>query len=77
MMMNNLPELMKFYKGKKVFVTGDTGFKGTWLCKLLTMAQAEVTGYALPSASREAAASRSYCIPSSSQSSMTPISRHL
>lgn len=46
---------MKFYKGKKVFVTGDTGFKGTWLCKLLTMAQAEVTGYALPSASREAA----------------------
>lgn len=55
MMMNNLPELMKFYKGKKVFVTGDTGFKGTWLCKLLTMAQAEVTGYALPSASKETA----------------------
>ena len=54
-MMNNLPELMKFYKGKKVFVTGDTGFKGTWLCKLLTMAQAEVTGYALPPASKEMA----------------------
>lgn len=55
MMMNKLAELMDFYKGKKVFVTGDTGFKGTWLCKLLTMAQAEVTGYALPPASREAA----------------------
>ena len=55
MMMNKLAELMDFYKGKKVFVTGDTGFKGTWLCKLLTMAQAEVTGYALPPASRESA----------------------
>ena len=54
-MRNNLPELMNFYKGKKVFVTGDTGFKGTWLCKLLTMAEAEVTGYALPPASKEMA----------------------
>ena len=54
-MRNNLPELMNFYKGKKVFVTGDTGFKGTWLCKLLTMAEAEVTGYALPPASKETA----------------------
>ena len=52
-MRNKLPELMNFYKGKKVFVTGDTGFKGTWLCKLLTMAEAEVTGYALPPASKE------------------------
>ena len=26
-----------FYKGKKVFVTGHTGFKGTWLCKILVM----------------------------------------
>ena len=25
-----------FYKGKKVFVTGHTGFKGTWLCKILS-----------------------------------------
>ena len=36
-----------FYKGKKVLVTGHTGFKGTWMCKLLVMMGAEVTGYAL------------------------------
>ena len=36
-----------FYKGKKVLVTGHTGFKGTWMCKLLIMMGAEVTGYAL------------------------------
>lgn len=38
---------MDFYKGKKVFITGHTGFKGTWLCKMLTMAGANVTGYSL------------------------------
>ncbi len=36
---------LDFYKGKKVFVTGHTGFKGTWLCKLLVNAGAVVTGY--------------------------------
>lgn len=38
---------LEFYKGKKVFITGHTGFKGSWLCKILTLAGAEVTGYAL------------------------------
>lgn len=38
---------MEFYRGKRVLVTGHTGFKGTWLCKILTMAGAEVTGYSL------------------------------
>lgn len=38
---------LNFYKGKKVFVTGHTGFKGTWLCMLLRKLGAEVTGYAL------------------------------
>ncbi len=38
---------MSFYKGKRVFVTGHTGFKGAWLCKMLKNAGAEVTGYAL------------------------------
>ena len=35
----------EFYRGKRVFVTGHTGFKGSWLCKMLLMAGAEVTGY--------------------------------
>ncbi|MCD7828723.1 MAG: CDP-glucose 4,6-dehydratase [Clostridiales bacterium] len=38
---------LDFYKGKKVFVTGHTGFKGSWLSKILIMAGADVTGYAL------------------------------
>ena len=38
---------MTFYKGKRVFITGHTGFKGTWLCKMLINAGAEVTGYSL------------------------------
>lgn len=40
-------DLFEFYKGKKVLVTGHTGFKGSWLCKILVMAGADVTGYAL------------------------------
>lgn len=39
---------LSFYKGKRVFITGHTGFKGTWLCKILVDAGAYVTGYALP-----------------------------
>lgn len=38
---------MHFYKGKRVLVTGHTGFKGTWLCRMLVNAGAEVTGYSL------------------------------
>ena len=38
---------MTFYKGKRVLVTGHTGFKGAWMCRLLEMAGAYVTGYAL------------------------------
>lgn len=38
---------LSFYKGKKVFVTGHTGFKGSWLCKILADAGAIVTGYSL------------------------------
>ncbi len=38
---------LKFYKNKKVFVTGHTGFKGAWLCKILKSSGAVVTGYAL------------------------------
>lgn len=38
---------LTFYKGKKVLVTGHTGFKGAWMCEMLLLAGAEVTGYAL------------------------------
>jgi CDP-glucose 4,6-dehydratase len=35
------------YKGRKVFVTGHTGFKGSWLCLLLHKLGADIYGYAL------------------------------
>lgn len=38
---------LSFYEGKRVFVTGHTGFKGSWLCKMLANAGAIVTGFAL------------------------------
>ena len=38
---------LSFYKNRKVFVTGHTGFKGSWLCRLLTMLGADVIGYGL------------------------------
>lgn len=38
---------LSFYSGKKVLVTGHTGFKGSWLCRILVGAGAEVVGYSL------------------------------
>lgn len=43
----NISDIMDFYKNKRVLVTGHTGFKGSWLTKLLINAGAEITGYAL------------------------------
>ncbi len=40
-------ELKKTYSGKRVFVTGHTGFKGSWLLKILINFGAIVKGYAL------------------------------
>lgn len=37
-----------FWSGKRVFITGHTGFKGSWLCLLLNNFGAKVTGYSLP-----------------------------
>lgn len=38
---------LAFYKNKKILITGHTGFKGSWMCKILLRAGADVTGYAL------------------------------
>ncbi len=38
---------LTFYKNKKVLVTGHTGFKGSWLCRILINAGAIVIGYSL------------------------------
>lgn len=40
--------LAKSFRGKKVFITGHTGFKGSWLAFLLHEIGADVCGYALP-----------------------------
>ena len=42
-----MKELMDFYRDKRVLVTGHTGFKGAWLCRILALAGARVTGYSL------------------------------
>lgn len=42
-----LKDDLSFYKGKKVLVTGHTGFKGSWMCSFLLTLGAEVSGYAL------------------------------
>lgn len=39
--------MLEFYNGKRVFITGHTGFKGSWLCKILVNSGAVVTGYSL------------------------------
>ncbi len=46
-MKNKLKYLRKFWKGKKVFLTGHTGFKGTWLSIFLNLLGAKVSGYSL------------------------------
>ncbi len=40
-------ELIQFYSGKRIFVTGHTGFKGSWLCMMLKQLGADVYGYSL------------------------------
>ena len=38
---------LDFYRGKRVFLTGHTGFKGTWMSRMLVGAGAELTGFSL------------------------------
>jgi CDP-glucose 4,6-dehydratase len=44
----NYQQLSANYKGKKIFITGHTGFKGAWLLAWLHQLGAEIKGYALP-----------------------------
>lgn len=46
-------DIFDFYKGKRVLITGHTGFKGSWLCYILKKMGAIVTGYALDCSSSE------------------------
>ncbi len=46
--MDKVLELKKFWKDKKVFITGHTGFKGSWLTYILNEFGANVKGYSLP-----------------------------
>lgn len=39
--------MKNFYNNKKIFITGHTGFQGSWLCKILKIMGSEITGYAL------------------------------
>ena len=40
-----MKNMVSYYQGKKVFVTGHTGFKGSWLCHILSSWGADVLGY--------------------------------
>jgi len=44
----NMKDVLTSFSGKRVFVTGHTGFKGSWMTFLLKELGAEVMGYALP-----------------------------
>ena len=45
--MEDIKKLKKFWKNKKVFITGHTGFKGSWMCIALNILGAKIYGYAL------------------------------
>lgn len=42
--MNYTEDMKRFYAGKRVFLTGHTGFKGSWLSVMLRLLGAEVSG---------------------------------
>lgn len=39
---------LEFYRNKRVFITGHNGFKGSWMCRILMNAGANICGYSLP-----------------------------
>jgi len=50
--MEGISDDPEFWRGKRVFLTGHTGFKGSWLSLWLQQLGAQVTGFALAPASR-------------------------
>lgn len=46
--MIDMKKVFSIFKGRRVFITGHTGFKGSWLAFMLHEAGAEVMGFALP-----------------------------
>lgn len=46
-MSKKLSKLKKFWKNKKVFITGHTGFKGSWMTMIFNLLGAKVYGYSL------------------------------
>ena len=48
--MTNMMEIFKAFAGRRIFITGHTGFKGSWLAFLLNEIGADVMGFALPPA---------------------------
>ena len=42
-----LRNLKKFYKNKKILITGNTGFKGSWLTMLLNSFGSKIYGFSL------------------------------
>jgi CDP-glucose 4,6-dehydratase len=70
----------RFWRGRRVFVTGHTGFMGGWLCSWLARLGAEVHGYALPAPSQpsffEATGLAGAAAPSIASSTIADIRDH-
>ena len=45
--MDNVQINKNFWRDKKIFVTGHTGFKGSWLCLILNQLNCKIAGYSL------------------------------
>lgn len=51
--MEDMGLMLDFFKGKRILITGHTGFKGAWLSRVLILAGADVSGYALAPDNKE------------------------